>query len=102
MRCAGCGFEAPADFAFCPKCGARLETPCPACGFACPPDFAFCPKCGARQAPAAAARPRLPSAEERLARLQEQMPADLAAKLRAAAEAGAAEGERRPVTVLFA
>ena len=24
MTCAGCGFEAPADFAFCPKCGARL------------------------------------------------------------------------------
>ena len=24
MRCAGCGFEAPADFAFCPRCGARL------------------------------------------------------------------------------
>jgi len=24
MKCAGCGFEAPSDFAFCPKCGARL------------------------------------------------------------------------------
>ena len=24
MRCSGCGFEAPADFAFCSKCGARL------------------------------------------------------------------------------
>jgi adenylate cyclase len=24
MTCSGCGFEAPADFAFCPKCGARL------------------------------------------------------------------------------
>jgi adenylate cyclase len=24
MTCNGCGFEAPADFAFCPKCGARL------------------------------------------------------------------------------
>src|SRR5919197_2990164 len=24
MTCSGCGFEASADFAFCPKCGARL------------------------------------------------------------------------------
>jgi predicted ATPase/class 3 adenylate cyclase len=24
MTCSGCGFEAPAEFAFCPKCGARL------------------------------------------------------------------------------
>jgi adenylate cyclase len=24
MTCSGCGFEAPADFAFCPKCGTRL------------------------------------------------------------------------------
>ncbi len=32
MTCSGCGFEAPADFAFCPKCGARLAgapTPAP-------------------------------------------------------------------------
>ncbi|MGH7384353.1 MAG: zinc-ribbon domain-containing protein [Candidatus Rokuibacteriota bacterium] len=26
MTCSVCGFEAPADFAFCPKCGARLVT----------------------------------------------------------------------------
>ncbi len=24
MTCSGCGFDAPADFAFCPRCGARL------------------------------------------------------------------------------
>ncbi len=24
MTCSGCGFEAPADFAFCPKCGGKL------------------------------------------------------------------------------
>ncbi len=26
MTCSGCSFEAPADFAFCPKCGGRLAT----------------------------------------------------------------------------
>ncbi|HET7875098.1 MAG TPA: adenylate/guanylate cyclase domain-containing protein [Methylomirabilota bacterium] len=25
MICSGCGFDAPADFAFCPKCGRKLE-----------------------------------------------------------------------------
>ena len=31
MTCSGCSFEAPADFAFCPKCGARLASaPAPA------------------------------------------------------------------------
>ena len=27
MTCARCGFEAPLDFAFCPKCGSRLAAP---------------------------------------------------------------------------
>ncbi len=53
MTCSGCGFEAPADFAFCPKCGARL----------------------------AAAPPPPPSP---------------------AAPTPASDGDRRPVTVLFA
>jgi adenylate cyclase len=34
------------EFAFCPRCGRTLSTPCPACGFACQTHFAFCPKCG--------------------------------------------------------
>jgi predicted ATPase/class 3 adenylate cyclase len=54
MTCGGCGFEAPADFAFCPRCGARL---------------------------AAAPAPPPPQAR---------------------APAGASDGDRRPVTVLFA
>src|SRR5882724_11860974 len=52
MTCSGCRFEAPADFAFCPKCGARL--------------------------PAAPAPPPPPS------------------------PTAAPDGDRRPVTVLFA
>lgn len=103
MQCAGCGFEAAPAFAFCPRCGGKLQAACACCGFTCPPEFAFCPRCGARQAPAAAPpRAVLPSAEERLAALQRRIPEDLAAKRRTAAEAGTAEGERRPVTILFA
>ena len=26
MTCSGCSFEAPADFAFCPRCGTRLAS----------------------------------------------------------------------------
>src|SRR5215213_2602362 len=102
MQCPGCAFEVAPDFAFCPKCGLKLPAACPSCGFACPPEFSFCPKCGARQAPEAPVRAVLPTAEQRLAALQERMPEDLAAKLRAATEAGSAAGERRSVTMLFA
>jgi adenylate cyclase len=56
MTCSGCGFEAPADFAFCPKCGARLAV-----------------------APASPSPPPPPPSP-----------------------APAPEGDRRPVTVLFA
>jgi len=39
MTCSGCGFEAPADFAFCPKCGARLSSaPAPPPQPTAPPD----------------------------------------------------------------
>ena len=37
MTCSGCGFEAPADFAFCPKCGARLAAAPAAPALAAPP-----------------------------------------------------------------
>ena len=50
---------------------------CSGCSFEAPPDFAFCPKCGAKLAPAPAPSPP-PSAPS------------------------APEGDRRPVTVLFA
>jgi len=39
MTCSGCGFDAPADFAFCPKCGARLAAaPAPPPSAAAAPD----------------------------------------------------------------
>jgi class 3 adenylate cyclase/predicted ATPase len=47
MKCGNCGFESPAGFAFCGKCGTPLASPCPRCGFENPPGFAFCGKCGA-------------------------------------------------------
>ncbi len=78
MKCFGCGFDASSDFAFCPKCGSKLPADCPSCGSPCLLDFAFCPRCGASLVTKPAEQP---------------VPA---------AESGAPETDRRPVTVLFA
>jgi adenylate cyclase len=73
MNCAGCGFDAPADFAFCPKCGRQLPRSCPGCGAPAPAEFSFCPRCGSALQPGAA--PPAPRNDE---------------------------ADRRPATVLFA
>ena len=80
VTCAGCGYEASPDFAFCPRCGQRLPRVCAACGRPCDGDFAFCPRCGAPQAaspPEPAAKPVPP-------------------------EPATQHADRRHVTVLFA
>ena len=80
ITCPGCDTEAAPGFAFCPRCGRRLPSPCAACGFACEPDFAFCPRCGAARSPNTPVTPAPP-----------QKPAN-----------PSHEADRRPVTVLFA
>ena len=80
ITCPGCDTEAAPGFAFCPRCGRRLPSPCAACGFPCEPDFAFCPRCGAARSPNTPVRPAQP-----------QKPAD-----------PSHEADRRSVTVLFA
>jgi adenylate cyclase len=102
MNCVGCGFVIQAEFAFCPKCGARQPSHCAGCGYACPPDFAFCPKCGQKlgatrqpiEAPPAASSPS-PTASPQSARPALVAPA-------ATTKALAGEADRRTVTVLFA
>lgn len=83
--CGTCGFEAPPDFAFCPKCGTKLPLVCSGCSYACPPDFAFCPKCGAKLG--ADAGPE---------------PSPAAAPPPAGPDRAEPESDRRQVTVLFA
>lgn len=100
MKCAGCGFEALADFAFCPKCGSKLPTACPSCGSVCPPDFSFCPRCGARLAAVSVEQPATALAEAGPTSEQEAVPPDLAERVRAAD--GSAEADRRLASVLFA
>jgi ABC-type oligopeptide transport system substrate-binding subunit/class 3 adenylate cyclase len=76
-----------------------LQQTCPQCAFQAPPDFAFCPKCGAGLAapkPSAAAVPTLDTLPERIRRL---MPQEYVDRLLAAG--GQMAGERRLVTILF-
>jgi predicted ATPase/class 3 adenylate cyclase len=82
MSCAGCGFEAAEDFAFCPKCGTKLTPTCPSCGAPTAPDFVFCSRCGGNLGAADVAAKTVP------------LPANPVPD--------AEYADRRPVTVLFA
>ncbi|CAN7323247.1 AAA family ATPase [Cupriavidus necator] len=103
MRCASCGFENPAGAKFCEECGAKLVRVCPACGQEASASARFCSECGAPLTPLSAAPPittLAPSAPV------DYTPSYLAERIRAAQadmEArGAADGERKTVTALFA
>ena len=95
MRCARCGTELIAGKPFCHACGART---CLNCGAAVTPGFRFCPDCGS-QLDAATAESIQPDDEHSLTRLSQQIPDDLAQKIRASKET--VEGERKQVTVVF-
>lgn len=73
------------------------------CDFACSPEFGFCPKCGAGLdgATSASAVETL-SADARGVALRERIPPALAERAARAEQLAVAEGERRPVTILFA
>jgi RNA polymerase subunit RPABC4/transcription elongation factor Spt4 len=45
--CPRCGGSAPADAAFCPRCGQPMQRACAACQGRIPLDGRFCPSCGA-------------------------------------------------------
>ena len=98
MICPKCGFDATAEFDFCPRCGTLLQQACGQCGFQVPAEFAFCPKCGtALAAPVVAAerdtQAMLSHAVQRL------IPKEFAERLRATR--GQVRRERRMVTILF-
>ncbi|WP_137892814.1 adenylate/guanylate cyclase domain-containing protein [Ramlibacter sp. 2FC] len=100
MRCIGCGFENPAGAKFCEECGAGLVHVCPACGHEVGTSAKFCSECGAplRGHPAGAASASSAPVD--------YTPPHLAERIRAAQAAmqarGAADGERKTITALFA
>ncbi|HEY1356214.1 MAG TPA: adenylate/guanylate cyclase domain-containing protein [Solirubrobacterales bacterium] len=96
MECASCGHENASDARFCGNCGRPLSATveCPECRAANPAGQRFCNACGAELSPTA--EPTDAESPQRTA----TPPDHLAHKIRAGA--GAIEGERKQVTVLFA
>src|SRR4051794_27541122 len=98
VDCQACGYANPDDAHFCGDCGRSLaaQAPCPECGAMPTPGQKFCNACGAALTAAGAERRREPSNPD----LRAYTPSYLQERIRS--EAGAAEGERKQVTVLFA
>jgi class 3 adenylate cyclase len=105
MRCPNCTTELMAGAKFCHACGTRVESSCPNCGAAVRAEFRFCPECGtaigvakpAVDVPAPA--PPIAPPGDRLGRLSQHIPRDLAEKIRGIQ--GTIAGERKLVSVLF-
>src|SRR5437867_2469427 len=95
MRCSACDTENPAAVRFCNGCGARLEAACPQCGQLNPPGSRFCNACGQ-----GLATPPPPTPTAPVSAPDAYTPKHLAARI--LTSAGALEGERKQVTVLFA
>jgi len=88
MNCAKCGSENRAGAKFCKDCAAPILGTCAHCGAALQPGAKFCDQCGAPASGAAARSPLGPAASIRV--------------LPEVAAVGAADGERKTVTALFA
>ena len=93
MDCPACGHPNRPEARFCKSCGASLADSlrCPDCGAEYSAGQPYCDGCGRQLSTAAPQAPAPP---------EPQIPEHLAAKIRA--DAGALEGERKQVTVLFA
>src|SRR5262245_44428774 len=105
MQCTSCGSDNPEGAKFCIECAVPLKKRCPSCGVENLPRAKFCAECAtplARQAPVvtsplSVATPPPP---------RDYTPPHLAERIRAEQAAlethGAADGERKTITALFA
>src|SRR5215813_9799997 len=92
IRCPQCQHENPPGQKFCGECGARLATVCAACGASNAPAQKFCGECGSVLT-AGSSTSTSPAPES-------YTPKHLAEKI--LISKAALEGERHPITVLFA
>src|SRR5436309_15127596 len=118
MRCLGCEFDNPEGMNFCGKCATPLVSPrCRQCGFDNPAGFAFCGKCAApltgkpvaakqRQSKTPTKAKKRETRDKTVRPPASYTPPHLAERIlseQAAIEArGAADGERKTITALFA
>jgi class 3 adenylate cyclase/tetratricopeptide (TPR) repeat protein len=106
VNCPRCQADNPTTDRFCGQCGAPLAVRCPQCGMSVAAGNRFCGQCGTsvQVAPAPASTPSVaaptPPTEAGERRPAAYTPRHLAEKI--LRSRSALEGERRPVTVLFA
>ena len=93
LTCTNCSFDNPEDAKFCQNCGNPLMLPCPACNTLNNAGVKFCKNCGQPLQPIEGLEPRLQA-------LKTSAPKDLKEKMNAAR--ADLDGERKPVTILFA
>ena len=95
LTCSNCSHENPVEAKFCENCGQKLFRTCPNCGSTNKAEAKFCLNCGEPL------EPSIPTREKtRLSELRQSAPAGLKEKMRASSSQ--IEGERKPVTILFA
>jgi class 3 adenylate cyclase/tetratricopeptide (TPR) repeat protein len=99
MKCPKCQTENPEARKFCSECGAKLLSICPQCGFKNLPKDKFCGECGYDLALSSKLIPKELSFDEKLAKIQRNLPNDLKEKI--LAQRHKIEGERKQVTVMF-
>jgi len=104
MRCASCGFENPERMKFCGECATPLKRRCPQCGLENPSGFKFCGECATPLTERSSLAKSSPGAVSSTP--ANYTPKHLAERILAeqvAMEArGAADGERKTITALFA
>src|SRR5262249_31752940 len=90
MRCSKCGAENPERAKFCVECASPFPRRCPTCGAENPPRAKFCLEC-AKPLVSAVSEALLPSASTNWSVPTTEQPAE-----------ATIDGERKPVTALFA
>src|SRR2546426_3039139 len=117
MQCSSCSFDNPAEMKFCGQCGVQLDNRCAQCGFENPSGFQFCGECGvsltrrSRGKKAKGEKGKRKTTPDSGPRTPDSSPISytprhLAERILAEREAlearGAAEGECKSITALFA
>ena len=105
MRCASCGFENPDEMKFCEECGTKLVRACPSCGQQVRPTAKFCGACGTtltQPLPAPGAQVTVASSQPPASYTPPHLAERILAEQAALEARGAADGERKTITALFA
>src|SRR5918996_1550833 len=105
MRCTHCGSDNPEGTKFCGECGLPFPLRCRQCGFENLPSTKFCRECGTPltgQSSAPRLQSHTPSREPPLRYTPKHLAERTLAEQAALESRGAADGERKTITALFA